>query len=143
MECGNTVDLAALKACYDLASVPAKNSKAASDVLSSLLGGRPVKSIGNYVGIALHASNPNNHPGRLMGLFSDHTEGKVYPTNPLFYDDWDDKSSEWAQKISDERKLVWQTICDRIPGTGRPEEVPHLKITCVPSTGTRSQTKLL
>lgn len=127
MEWGSKVDLAALKACYDLASVPAKNSNAAAEALSALLAGRPVNSIGNYAGIALHASNPNNHPGRLMGLFGDHVEGKIYPENPLFYDDWDEKSSEWAQKISDERKLVWQTICTKVPGSGRPEEVPHLR----------------
>merc|ERR1719223_2405238 len=127
MEWGSKVDLAALKTCYDLASVPAKNSNAAAEALSALLAGRPVKSIGNYAGIALHASNPNNHPGRLMGLFGDHTEGKTYPENPLFYDDWDEKSSEGGQKISDERKLVWETICRLKPGTGTPEQVPTLK----------------
>jgi opine dehydrogenase len=95
---GKRVELAALKDSYDLASVPAKNSAAAAEALSGLLAGRRVNAIGNYVGIALHASNPNIHPGRLYGLFSDYTEGKIYPENPLFYGTWDDKSSEWCQK---------------------------------------------
>jgi hypothetical protein len=132
-EWGKKVELAALKASYDLASVPAKNCEAAAKQLSDLLGGRPVNAIGNYVGIALHCSNPNLHPGRLYGLFGPdsqlglYEEGKVYPENPLFYETWDDKSSDWVQKISDERKKVWAGICDKVPGTGKPEQVPEVK----------------
>jgi len=124
---GKRVELAALKDSYDLASVPAKNAVPAARALSALLAGRVVNAIGNYVGIALHASNPNIHPGRLYGLFSDYTEGKIYPENPLFYETWDDVSSEWCQKISDERLKIWTTICEKKPGTGEPGQVPHLK----------------
>eukprot|EP00929_Paragymnodinium_shiwhaense_P005854 TRINITY_DN10830_c0_g1_i2.p1 TRINITY_DN10830_c0_g1~~TRINITY_DN10830_c0_g1_i2.p1 ORF type:complete len:462 (-),score=165.21 TRINITY_DN10830_c0_g1_i2:315-1700(-) len=132
-EWGKSVELAALKASYDLASVPAANCKVAAEALSGLLGGRPVNPIGNYVGIALHCSNPNLHPGRLYGLFGPdsqlglYEEGKVYPENPLFYETWDDKSSEWCQKISDERLKIWTTICEKVPGTGEPGQVPHIK----------------
>jgi len=126
-EFGKRVQLAALKAYYDLAAIPAANAGKAAKALSGLLAGRPVNPIGNYVGIALHASNPNIHPGRLYGLFADYTEGKIYPENPLFYETWDDKSSEWCQKISDERLKIWETICKKVPGTGEPGQVPHLK----------------
>jgi len=132
-EWGKRVELAALKASYDIASVPASNCQKAADALSGLLGGRPVRPIGNYVGIALHCSNPNLHPGRLYGLFGPdsqlglYEEGKVYSENPLFYETWDDKSSEWCQKISEERVKVWTTICEKFPGTGEPGQVPHIK----------------
>jgi len=126
-EFGKRVQLAALKASYDLAAIPAKNASVAAEALSGLLAGRKVNAIGNYVGIALHASNPNIHPGRLYGLFADYTAGKIYPENPLFYETWDDKSSEWCQKISDERIKIWTTICEKVPGTGLPGQVPHLK----------------
>jgi len=132
-EWGKRVELAAFKASYDLASVPAKDSARAAEALSGLLGGPPVKSIGNYVGIALHCSNPNLHPGRLYGLVGPdsqlglYDEGKVYPENPLFYESWDDKSSEWCQKISEERVKVWTAICEKVPGTGEPSQVPHIK----------------
>jgi hypothetical protein len=130
---GERVELAALKASYDLASVPASNCKKAAEALSGLLGGRKVNPIGNYCGIALHCSNPNLHPGRLYGLFGPdsqlglYEEGKVYPENPLFYETWDDKSSDWCQKISDERLKVWATICEKVPGTGEPSQVPAIK----------------
>lgn len=132
-EFGKKVELAALKATYDVATVPAANAAVAADELSKLLGGKTVNAIGNYVGIALHCSNPNLHPGRLYGLFGPdsqlgfYEEGKVYPENPLFYETWDDRSSEWCQKISDERLKIWTTICEKVPGTGAPEQVPHIK----------------
>mmetsp|Transcript_153763 Transcript_153763/g.267960 ORF Transcript_153763/g.267960 Transcript_153763/m.267960 type:complete len:754 (+) Transcript_153763:95-2356(+) len=130
---GKRVELAALKASYDLATIPAKNAEAAAEGLRGLLPGKKVNVIGNYVGIALHASNPNLHPGRLYGLWGPdsqmglYEEGKVYPENPLFYETWTDKSSEWCQKISDERCKVWKTICEKVPGTGTPEQVPDLR----------------
>jgi hypothetical protein len=133
IEWGRRVDLASLKASYDLASVPAKNAPRAAAALSGLLGGRKVNAIGNYVGIALHCSNPNLHPGRLYGLFGPNSqlglfsEGRVYPENPLFYESWDDNSAEWCQKISEERLKIWTTICDKVPGTGHPSQVPHIK----------------
>jgi hypothetical protein len=130
---GKRVELAALKACYDLASVPAKNAEIAAKALSDLLGGRKVNAIGNYVGIALHCSNPNLHPGRLYGLWGPgsqmglYSAGKVYDENPLFYESWDDKSSEWCTKISEERCKVWATICEKVAGTGEASQVPMIK----------------
>merc|ERR1712032_486937 len=78
---GKRVDLASLKDSYDLAAIPARNAKKAAADLSGLLGGRPVKVIGNYVGINLHSSNPQIHPGRIYSLFKDYTVGKIYPEN--------------------------------------------------------------
>jgi hypothetical protein len=125
---GKRVELAALKASYDLAAIPSANAPRAAAGLSALLAGRRVNAIGNYVGIALHASNPNLHPGRLYALFGDDADGKkVYPENPLFYETWNDESSDWDQKISDERKLIWETICKLKPSAGSPDQVPHLK----------------
>jgi len=130
---GKRVELAALKASYDLASVPAKNASIAAEAFSGLMAGRKVNCIGNYVGIALHCSNPNLHPARLYGLFGPDSQlglyeaGKIYPENPLFYETWDDKSSDWCQKISDERKAVWAGICEKVPGTGSPDQVPAVK----------------
>ena len=124
---GKRVQLAAFKASYDLAAIPAAGAGKCASALSKLLGGRPVNAIDNYVGIALHASNPNIHPGRLYGLFHDYVVGRVYPENPLFYETWDDASSEWCQKINDERLAIWRAICKQVPGTGKPDQVPGLK----------------
>jgi hypothetical protein len=132
-ERGKRVELAALKAVYELAAKPSANVEKASACLADLLGGKKVNPIGNYAGIALHASNPNLHPGRLYGLFGPdsqlglYEEGKVYPENPLFYETWDDKSADWVQKISDERCKIWATICEKFPSAGKPEQLPAVK----------------
>eukprot|EP00811_Abedinium_folium_P000269 NODE_10245_length_1366_cov_5.020985.p1 GENE.NODE_10245_length_1366_cov_5.020985~~NODE_10245_length_1366_cov_5.020985.p1 ORF type:complete len:287 (-),score=102.66 NODE_10245_length_1366_cov_5.020985:33-893(-) len=126
-EFGKKVELAALKAYYDLASIPAKDAPRCAEALSMLLAGREVNTLGNYVGVHLHTGNPNIHPGRLYGLFGDYEDGKVYPDNPLFYEAWDEVSAEWGQKISDERVLIWDTICKKVPGTGEPGQLPHMK----------------
>jgi len=130
---GKRVELAALKAVYELAAKPAANCEKAAACLADLLGGKKVNPIGNYAGIALHASNPNLHPARLYGLFGPdsqlglYEEGKVYPENPLFYETWDDKSADWCQKISDERCKIWATICEKFPSAGKPEQLPAVK----------------
>merc|ERR1711953_210595 len=125
-EWGKRVELAALKKTYDLAAIPASNAQLAADVLAKLLD-KKVNVIGNYVGIHLHASNPNIHPGRVYGLWKDYKEGVTYPENPLFYETWDDESSKWVQGISDERCAVWKAICAKHPEAGEGDQVPAIK----------------
>jgi hypothetical protein len=122
---GKRVELAALKHSYDLAAVPAKNGPRAAKEFSKLLG-KPCKSIGNYVGINLHCSNPNLHPGRLYRMWSGFKPGTIYPENPLFYETWDDESTAWLMKINDERLKIWKTILEKYPGTGKLSEVPDM-----------------
>jgi len=127
LEFGKRVDLAAFKDSYDLAAVPAEGAPAAARLLSDLLE-RPVRALGHYAGITLHASNPNIHPARLYGLFSDYTEGRVYPTNPLFYETFDDVSARWCERVSDERITIWNALVEKTDGRiGRPDEVPDIK----------------
>merc|ERR1711953_629115 len=125
-EWGKRVELAALKSVYDLASVPSAKAPLAAAVLAKLLD-RKVNVIGNFVGIHLHASNPNIHPGRVYRLYKDYKQGVVYPDNPLFYETWDDESSKWVQAISDERTAVWKAICAQYPDAGEPDQVPAIK----------------
>jgi len=122
---GKRVELASLKCTYDIATLPSKNADEAARAFSCLLE-KPCNAIGNYVGIGLHCSNPNLHPGRLYRMWSDYEEGKVYPENPLFYESWDDESTEWLMKINDERLKIWKTICDKHPDAGKVEQVPDM-----------------
>lgn len=124
-EWGKRVELAALKQSYDVATLPAANAATAATAFGDLLG-KPCNAIGNYVGIGLHCSNPNLHPGRLYRMWSDYTEGKVYPENPLFYETWDDESTAWLMKINDERLNIWKTVVAKYPSAGKVEEVPDM-----------------
>jgi len=122
---GKRVELASLKQSYDIATVPAKNAEVAAKAFSQLMD-KKCNAIGNYVGIGLHCSNPNLHPGRMYRMWSDYKEGKVYAENPLFYETWDEESTEWLMKINDERLNIWKAILAKHPATGRVEQVPDM-----------------
>jgi len=125
-EWGKSVDLAALKASYDMAALPAENSEKAASILSSILG-KPVRPLKSFLGIALNGGNANNHPPRLMATWGDHTEGKTYAENPLFYETWDDEAEKWCSQISDERLKVFDTICTKYPQLGDPGQIPDVR----------------
>merc|ERR1712232_1355343 len=122
---GKRVELAALKHSYDLATIPASQAPIAAQACSKLLG-YPCKAIGNYVGINLHCSNPNLHPGRLYRMWSGYYDGKVYAENPLFYETWDEESTDWLMKINDERLNIWKTLLQKYPDAGKAEQVPDM-----------------
>ena len=54
----------------------------------------PVKKLDSYYDAAFSNSNPILHPSRLYGLWHDWTEGMFYDEQILFYESWDDFSSE-------------------------------------------------
>jgi len=122
---GKRVELSALKQTYDVATLPSRNAGVAARAFQSLLN-KPTNVIGNYAGINLHCSNPNLHPGRLYRMWKGYKEGTVYPENPLFYEAWDDESTEWLMKINDERLNIWKTIVEKYPETGALNQVPHM-----------------
>lgn len=127
IEWGKSVDLAALKASYDLAALPAANSQKAASVLSRLLD-KPVRALQSFLGIALNGGNANNHPPRLMATWYNHQDGQTYDENPLFYDTWDEEAERWCGMISDERLKVFDTICEKFPGKfGIPGQIPDVR----------------
>lgn len=71
----------------------------------------PCKVIPNYLNLTLTPSNPILHTTRLRTIFSDWEEGKWYDEVPLFYEEWDDASSELLLKCDGEV----QEICHAFP----------------------------
>lgn len=66
--------------------------------------------IPNYLNITLTPSNPVMHTTRLKCLFEDWHEGVFYDNVPLFYEDWDDKSSELLLKCDAEVQMICQAL---------------------------------
>lgn len=54
----------------------------------------PVSLLDNYLEVSLTNSNPLLHPSRLYGMWHDWHDGIVYDHRLLFYNEWDDFSSE-------------------------------------------------
>lgn len=64
--------------------------------------------------LTLTPSNPILHTARLKTIFNDYRPGVTYGPLPLFYEDWDDDSSELLMACDDEI----QAICRALPGFG-------------------------
>lgn len=56
----------------------------------------------NYLNITLTPSNPILHTTRLRNLYGDYHKGVVYKSVPLFYEDWNNETSELLLKCDDE-----------------------------------------
>lgn len=65
-------------------------------------------------------SNPLLHPTRLYTLFKDYSQGVVYPKESLFYEDWDNESSELLIACDNE----FQTLLSTLPVS--PDSIPSL-----------------
>lgn len=56
----------------------------------------------NYLNVTLTPSNPILHPSRLYVIFKNYVPGNSYDYIPLFYEDWDNESSELLIKCDEE-----------------------------------------
>ena len=70
----------------------------------------PCKPLPNYLNVTLIPSNPILHTTRLKTLFNDYKDGVFYEYNPLFYGDWNDKSSELLLSCDDELQKICKTL---------------------------------
>lgn len=71
----------------------------------------PTKLIPNFLNLTMTPSNPILHTTRLRTLFKNYKPGVVYKSMPLFYEEWDDASSELLIACDDEV----QEICRALP----------------------------
>ena len=68
--------------------------------------------LSNYLNVTLTPSNPILHTTRLRTIFKDYKNGVTYDQIPLFYEEWNDDSSELLLKCDYEV----QKICNSING---------------------------
>lgn len=71
----------------------------------------PCKKIPNILNLTMTPSNPILHTTRLRVLFKDWKPGVTYDSVPLFYEDWDNESSELLIACDEEV----QKICRALP----------------------------
>jgi opine dehydrogenase len=84
------------------------------DVCCELVGSlfdMPCKQIPCFLNLTMTPSNPILHTSRLRILFNDWKPGVYYQTVPLFYEEWNDESSQLLLAMDDEV----QEICHNIP----------------------------
>ncbi len=93
-----------------VSALPFKNTEACCELVEEIFD-IPCKGIRGYLNLTMTPSNPILHTSRLRILFDNYTEGVKYNRIPMFYEEWDDKSSELLFKCDDEV----QEICRSLP----------------------------
>lgn len=122
IEKGRCVKAVGYRDKMHMAAIPADKADECCELLESILG---IKTtiIPNYLNITLTPSNPILHTTRLYSIFRDYYAGKTYDSIPLFYEDWDDESSDLLLACDSEV----QSICKNMPSFNL-EYVMSLKV---------------
>ncbi len=92
-----------------VASLPGKYADQCAKIVESIFD-KKTKVIPDYLNLTLTPSNPILHTTRLRTIFKDWHEGVFYDRIPLFYEEWDDETSELLFLCDEEV----QTICRKL-----------------------------
>lgn len=107
---GRTVRSTGYRDELHVAALPGEHAGRCAEVVAGIFDKRTTV-IPNYLNLTMTPSNPILHTTRLKTLFGDWHEGVVYESMPLFYEEWDDASSELLIACDDEV----QKICEALP----------------------------
>ena len=105
---GQSVCVAGYRKELSVAAVDEADTEECCELVSELLE-MPCVGLPNYLNILLLPSNPILHTTRLSVLFKDYKRGITYDYNPLFYEEWNDESSQLLLACDEEL----QKICSR------------------------------
>ena len=107
---GKTVKSTGYRSELHVAALPGKEAEKCAELIGGIFD-MPCKVVPNYLNLTMTPSNPILHTTRLRTLFRDWQPGKTYDSVPLFYEEWDDASSELLIACDEEV----QAICRALP----------------------------
>ena len=108
-EYGKQVQALGYRDCLHIASIPCVEVNKGVEIIRAIFN-IPVIAHKNYLCVTMTPSNPILHTSRLKSLFDNYKKGMVYKNIPLFYEEWDNKSSELLLKCDSEV----QNICNAL-----------------------------
>lgn len=91
------------------AAIPSKYSDQTAKIISDIFD-MPCTPMQNYLNVTLTPSNPILHTTRLRTLFKDYFDGYTYENVPLFYEEWNDESSELLFKCDNEVQNICKAL---------------------------------
>lgn len=114
---------AELKGFKKLLKVAVSNKDRESEVRANLelFFGTPLELLNSFWPATLTNSNPLLHTARLFVLFKNYVPGTIYEVEPLFYEQWDNESSELLISCDEE----FQRIISFLPV--RQGDIPSIK----------------
>lgn len=92
-EYGKKATLLGYKKSLNMAFHGIRDIDALATMFSNIID-TPINILNHVFEATLTNSNPLLHPARLYTLFKDYKKGTIYPKETLFYEEWDDCSSE-------------------------------------------------
>ena len=110
IEKGKTVRSTGYRNELHVAALPKKYAKKCAELVSSIFDKKTI-AIPDYLNLTMTPSNPILHTTRLRTIFQTWHEGVVYDSIPLFYEDWNNESSELLIACDEEV----QSICRALP----------------------------
>lgn len=109
-EYGKSVCALGRKQNLEIAAMPSQYAKEICKTISAFFD-MPCVAMPNYLCSTMTPSNNVLHTSRLFTMFSHYSDGKIYPRNYLFYEEWTDEASSVMLELDRERKA----ICDALP----------------------------
>lgn len=109
VEYGKTVRAVGYRGEMFVAALPNSETAECSKLIESILDIK-TSPLPNYLNITLTPSNPILHTTRLRNLYGDYHEGVVYESVPLFYEDWNNETSELLLACDDEVQELCKTL---------------------------------
>lgn len=107
---GETVRSVGYRNELHISSLPIANAEMCCELIEGIYD-MPCRKIPNILNLTMTPSNPILHTTRLRTLFKDWKPGVTYDHVPLFYEEWDDASSELLIACDEEV----QEICRALP----------------------------
>lgn len=101
IEYGKSVKTVGKRRMIFIGCIPYNNGEKIRSIFEKLFD-IETELLPNYLNVTLTPSNPILHPSRLYVIFKNYVLGNSYKHIPLFYEDWDNESSELLIKCDEE-----------------------------------------
>lgn len=108
-EYGKSAYMLGRKPDLSVAAVPTSFTHDIAIMLNRLFN-MPCFALPNYLSVTLTPSNQILHTSRIYAMFKDYENGVIYPRNFLFYEEWDDLSSEILINCDQELQLICNSL---------------------------------
>ena len=109
VEYGKTVRAVGYRDTLYGAALPHGGTDRCCELIESIFD-MPCEPLANYLSITMTPSNPILHTTRLRTIFKDWRPGKTYDRLPLFYEGWDDESSELLFACDEEVQGICRSL---------------------------------
>lgn len=108
-EYGRSVYMLGRKSGLALGAIPAEKARQIAAWVSEMFA-MPCEALPNYLSVTLTPSNPILHTSRLYSMFKEATPDTRYTRNFLFYEEWDNASSQVMLRCDAELQQLCQVI---------------------------------